>query len=72
MEYADLYADVLEQVPAHRRAALDQIMTEYGASETFRFLLAVTACANRREWQLVRIFLRELERADQESGQNDA
>jgi hypothetical protein len=65
VEFADLYADVLTQVPDNRRAALEELVEEYGASESFSFLLAVTACTGRREWQLIRLLLRKLELLEQ-------
>jgi hypothetical protein len=67
MTFEDLLDDVLAQLPAPRREAIDAMVSEFGAGPGFRFLLALLAGATARERQLVRLFLRELERLDSET-----
>ena len=65
MDLADLWNDVVAQLPEDRRKAMEAVIEEYGAGETFRFLLALTAGTSHRERQLIRLFLRELDKLDQ-------
>ncbi len=67
MTFDDLLHDVLAQLPAARREAVDAMVGEFGAGPGFRFLLALLAGATARERQLVRLFVRELERLESET-----
>jgi len=66
LKLADLLADVVEQLPDDKQRAMNELIEEFGAGETFRFLLALAAAANKRERQLIRLFLRELDKIEQE------
>ena len=65
VKLADLWNDVVAQLPEERRKAMEALVEEYGAGETLRFLLALVAGTNPRERQLIRLFLRELDKLDQ-------
>lgn len=65
MNLADLWNDVVAQLPEDRRKAMEVVIGEYGAGGTFRFLLALVAGTSYRERQLIRLFLRELDKLDQ-------
>lgn len=67
MKFAELLADVVAQLPENRRKAMESLIEEYGAGENFHFLLALVAGTSRRERQLLRLFLRELDRLEQEA-----
>ena len=66
MKLADLLADVQAQVPEAKQKAVEELAEEYGASETFRFLMMLLAAASRRERRIARLLLRELEKVDLE------
>jgi hypothetical protein len=66
MTFTDLMGDVVAQLPEDRRRAMTAVVEEFGAGEGFRFLLALVAGTTQRERQLIRLFLRELDRLDQE------
>ena len=64
MTFADLMSDVLGQLPEAKRLAMAAVVDEFGADENFRFVLALLAGTTTRERQVVRLFLRELDRLD--------
>ena len=64
MNLADLWNDVAAQLSEDQRKAMEAVIEEYGAGETFRFLLALTAGTSPRERQLIRLFLRQLDELD--------
>ena len=66
VKLADLLSDVIGQLPDKKQQAVDELVEEFGAGETFRFLLALAAAASKRERQLVRLLLRELDKIDQQ------
>ncbi len=68
MKLADLLGDVVGQLSEAQRREMEALVAEYGAGETLRFLLALLAGTNKRERQLIRIFLRELDRIEQNQG----
>ena len=61
---ADLLADALAQLPEERQQAIESLLAEFGGGESFRFLLTLTAGTTWRERQLIRLFLRELDKLD--------
>ena len=64
MNLAKLLEDVTGQLPEDRRKALEGLVAEFSAGEDFRFLLALVAGANKRQRQVVRLFLNDLEKLD--------
>ncbi|MBT4500707.1 MAG: hypothetical protein HOC74_23450 [Gemmatimonadetes bacterium] len=68
MKLADLLGDVVGQLSEEQRRGMEALIAEYGAGETLRFLLALLAGTSKRERQLIRIFLRELDRIEQGRG----
>mgnify|MGYP006919306468 CR=1 FL=1 len=64
MTLNDLLADVLDQLPKDRRKAMDAMTEKFGASDTFRFTLALLAGCDSRERRLVRMMLNEIEQLD--------
>ena len=66
MDLADLREDVVAQLKPGSRAVLEQVIAEYGASDTFAFLLALAAASTRRERQVLRVFLRQLDEVPEE------
>ncbi len=49
------------QLPEEKSKALAAIVEEYGASENYRFMLALVAAGTRRERRMGRMLLRQLE-----------
>jgi hypothetical protein len=68
VKLADLLGDVVGQLSEEQRREMEALIAEYGAGETLHFLLALLAGTNKRERQLIRIFLRELDRIEQNKG----
>ena len=68
MQFADLQSDVAERLPEERRKAVEALVAEFGASDTFRFLMTLTAGSSKRERHVLRMLLRELDRLDQQAG----
>lgn len=68
MKLADLLGDVVAQLPEKQRRGVETLVAEYGAGETLHFLLALLAGTNKRERQLIRLFLRELDSMEQGQG----
>ena len=66
VKLADLLSDVIGQLPDKKQQAVDELVEEFGAGETFRFLLALVAATSTRERRLVRLLLRELEKIERE------
>jgi len=64
MKLNDLLADVLKQLPDDRRKAMDAMTEKFGASDTFRFTLALLAASDSRERRLVRMLLNEIEQLE--------
>ncbi len=64
MTLNDLLADVMEQLPEDRRAAVDALTEKFGASDTFRFNLALLAATDSRERRLSRMLLNEIDRLE--------
>ncbi len=67
MELTELYDDVVRQLADERRQLVETTVEEYGASATFRFLLAVIAGATPRERQVIRVLLRQLDQYEREA-----
>ena len=67
VKLGDLLADVQAQVPEKKRKAVEEMAEEFGAGETFRFLMMLLAASGRRERRIARLLLRELEKIDLES-----
>jgi len=65
VKLADLLGDVVAQLSEEQKRAMEALVEEYGAGETLRFLLALMAGTNKRERQLIRLFLRELDKIEQ-------
>lgn len=64
MTLNDLLADVLEELPEDRREALNALTEKFGASDTFRFTLALLAATDSRERRLSRMLLNEIDRIE--------
>jgi hypothetical protein len=64
MTLNDLLTDVLEQLPDDRRKAMEAMTEKFGASDTFRFTLALLAGSDSRERRLIRMLLNEIERLE--------
>lgn len=64
MDFAVLLEDVIGKLPEDKRQVLDEIVEEYGANDNLRFLLGLTTGASKREHQLLRLLIRELEKLE--------
>jgi anti-sigma factor RsiW len=64
MTLNDLLADVLDELPDDRRKAVEAMTEKFGASDTFRFTLALLAATDSRERRLSRLLLNEIDRLD--------
>jgi hypothetical protein len=64
MKINDLLDDVLKQLPDDRRKAMDAMTEKFGASDTFRFTLALLAASDSRERRLIRMLLNEVEQLE--------
>ena len=64
MTLKDLLDDVLAELPDDRRAAVEALVTKFGASDTFHFALALLAGTDSRERRLCRMLLNEVERLE--------
>lgn len=64
MKLNDLLDDVLKQLPDDRRKAMNAMTEKFGASDTFRFTLALLAASDSRERRLVRMLLNEIEQLE--------
>lgn len=64
MDFAVLLEDVIGKLPEDKRQVLDEIVKEYGANDNLRFLLGLTTGASKREHQLLRLLIRELEKLE--------
>ena len=64
MKLADLFADVVAQLPEERRKVMEGLVTEFGVGDNCRFMLALVAGATKSQRQIVRLLLNDLERLE--------
>ena len=64
MDFTVLLEDVIGKLPEDKRQVMDEIIAEYSANDNLRFLLALTTGANKRERQLLRLLIKELEKLE--------
>ena len=64
MTLKDLLDDVLAELPDDRRKAVADLVSKFGASDTFQFSLALLAGTDQRERRLARMLLNEIERLE--------
>jgi hypothetical protein len=64
VDFAVLLEDVIGKLPEDKRQVFDEIVEEYGANDNLRFLLGLTTGASKREHQLLRLLIRELEKLE--------
>jgi hypothetical protein len=64
VDFAVLLEDVIGKLPEDKRQVLDENVEEYGANDNLRFLLGLTTGASKREHQLLRLLIRELEKLE--------
>jgi len=58
---ASLIEPIVESLPDDRRKIMGAIVAEYDPGDTQRLLLALVAAASKRERQLIRILMRDME-----------
>lgn len=64
MTLTDLLQDVMGELPEHRRKAVEDLVSKFGANDTFHFTLALLAATDMRERRLSRMLLNEIERLE--------
>ncbi len=64
MADTDLTEQAISQVPEARRKIMDDLLEKLGGSENCRLLLALVAAASKRERNVVRLLIRELDLFD--------
>ena len=64
MTDTDLTEQAISQVPEARRKIMDDLLEKLGGSENCRLLLALVAAASKRERNVVRLLIRELDLFD--------
>ena len=64
MADTDLTEQAISQVPEARRKIMDDLLEKLGGSENCRLLLALVAAASKRERNVVRVLIRELDLFD--------
>ena len=61
MNLVSLIEPIVERLPEDRRKIMEAIIAEYESGDTQRLLLALVAAASKRERQLMRVLLRDME-----------
>ena len=64
MAEMDLTEQVVSRIPDDRRKIMDGLLEKLDGSENCRLLLALVAGASKRERQMVRLLVRELDQFD--------
>lgn len=64
MDLAVLLEDVIGKLPEEKQQVMHEIVNEYGANDNLRFILALVTGASRRERQLLRLLIKELEKLE--------
>lgn len=64
MNLTDLLDDVLRELPADRRKAVENLFGKFGGRDTFHFTLALLAGTDSRERRLARLLMNEIERLE--------
>ncbi len=61
LNLVSLIEPIVERLPEDRRKIMEAIIAEYEPGDTQRLLLALVAAASKRERQLMRVLLRDME-----------
>ena len=61
LNLVSLIEPIVERLPEDRRKIMEAIKAEYEPGDTQRLLLALVAAASKRERQLMRVLLRDME-----------
>jgi len=61
LNLVSLIEPIIERLPEDRRNIMEAIIAEYELGDTQRLLLALVAAASKRERQLMRVLLRDME-----------
>ena len=61
MNLNTLIEPIIAGLPADRRQIMEGVVREFALGDTQRLLLALVAAASKRERQLIRILLRDME-----------
>ena len=61
MNFKTLIEPIVTGLPEDRRQIMEGVVREFALGETQRLLLALVAAASKRERQLIRILLRDME-----------
>ena len=61
MNFKTLIEPIVTGLPEDRRQIMEGVVREFALGETQQLLLALVAAASKRERQLIRILLREME-----------
>ena len=61
MNLNTLIEPIIAGLPADRRQIMEGVVGEFALGDTQRLLLALVAAASKRERQLIRILLRDME-----------
>ncbi len=67
-----LHGQIVAKLPADRRKVMEALVAEFAPEETMRLLLALIAGANRRERQMLRLLMTDIEKMEvQAAGENE-
>ena len=64
MELTDLLRDIIEKLPKESRAAVEAIVSEFKASEGLQFALVTVTSLSKRQREVVRVLLNDLEKIE--------
>tara|TARA_B100001094_G_C17862871_1_gene638289 strand:- start:521 stop:727 length:207 start_codon:yes stop_codon:yes gene_type:complete len=66
MDLEQVYQHVVERLPDKRRNVLDRLIGEFAPSKTMQVIIALVAATSRRERQILRLMMADIEKMEVE------
>ncbi|MEE3233637.1 MAG: hypothetical protein VX294_05665 [Candidatus Latescibacterota bacterium] len=66
MELEQMFQNVVERLPNERRHIMERLIGEFSPSETMKLIIALVAATSRRERQILRLMMADIEKMEVE------
>tara|TARA_B100001094_G_C17578522_1_gene506342 strand:+ start:302 stop:508 length:207 start_codon:yes stop_codon:yes gene_type:complete len=66
MDLKEVCQHVIEQLPDERRHVMHRLIGEFAPSETMKLIIALVAATSRRERQILRLMMADIEKMEVE------
>jgi len=66
VELEQMFQNVVERLPNERRHIMERLIGEFSPSETMKLIIALVAATSRRERQILRLMMADIEKMEVE------